>query len=163
MVQPGPAGGATHRRKRLQGVPVAESAGPLPRADDADTWINKQIIEVYSDLHTRGIAHSVEAWQSADATASVSADSLPTDATLVGGLYGVALGGVFFGESMFHQATDASKVCLVALVEHLRSRGFNLLDVQFVNPHLEQFGVMELPRDVYMERLEGALKSQARW
>ncbi len=135
----------------------------LPRADDADTWINKQIIEVYSDLHTRGIAHSVEAWQSADATASVSADSLPPDATLVGGLYGVALGGVFFGESMFHRATDASKVCLVALVEHLRTRGFKLLDVQFVNPHLEQFGVIELPRDVYMERLEGALKSHARW
>ncbi|MEZ6191383.1 MAG: leucyl/phenylalanyl-tRNA--protein transferase [Phycisphaerales bacterium] len=82
---------------------------------------------------------------------------------LVGGLYGVSLGGAFFGESMFHRATDASKVCLVKLVEHLRNNGFGLLDVQFVNPHLEQFGVYEISRDEYLDRLEAALNSGVRW
>lgn len=122
-----------------------------PRASDADTWINARILEVYRELHVCGVAHSVEAWSGEDGD------------ELVGGLYGVALGGVFFGESMFHRATDASKVCLVALVEHLRATGFEMLDVQFVNPHLEQFGVMELPREVYMKRLERALGLEVRW
>ncbi len=119
-----------------------------PRPADPDTWINPQIVEVYNELHHAGLAHSVEAWDGDD---------------LVGGLYGVSLGGAFFGESMFHRATDASKVCLVALVEHLRAKGFGLLDVQFVNPHLEQFGVTEIPNAAYLGRLHEALESGAMW
>jgi len=122
-----------------------------PRASDADTWINRDIIGVYTQLHRAGLAHSVEAWSDDDDTAPV------------GGLYGVSLGGAFFGESMFHRATDASKVCLVALVEHLRARGFTLLDVQFVNPHLEQFGVTEVPREDYLRRLHEVIGQDIAW
>ena len=122
-----------------------------PREEDGDTWISQRIIDVYGDLHDAGLAHSVEAW---------TADG---EDRLVGGLYGVALGGAFFGESMFHRAVDASKVCLVALVEHLRGRGFGLLDVQFVNPHLEQFGVMQITREAYLKRLHETIQSGARW
>jgi leucyl/phenylalanyl-tRNA---protein transferase len=110
---------------------------------ESGTWISEEIVESYCALHDLGYAHSVEAWQ-ADA--------------LVGGLYGVALGGAFFGESMFHRATDASKVALAALVDHLRSHGFLLLDTQWVTPHLEQFGAVEIPRPEYLARLERSLK-----
>ena len=110
--------------------------------EDSGTWISDEILESYQELHRLGIAHSVEAWQ---------------DDRLAGGLYGVALGGAFFGESMFHRATDASKVALAALVERLRARGFSLLDVQWVTPHLEQFGAIEIPRSSYLKRLERAL------
>ncbi len=143
------------------------------RACDADTWISPKILEVYNELHRGGLAHSVEAWAPAPGNSPGSSSpgssgegagsKLCESGELVGGLYGVALGGVFFGESMFHRATDASKVCLVAVVEHLRRRGFGLLDVQFVNPHLEQFGVVELSRDEYMDRLEEALRGGDRW
>ena len=136
----------------------------LPRKDDDDTWISEKIVEVYSGLHAGGLAHSVEAWAPGPGSIAKGEDRRVCEGReLVGGLYGVALGGVFFGESMFHRATDASKVCLVALVEHLRKQRFEMLDVQFVNPHLEQFGVMELPRDEYLRRLEGALQSECRW
>lgn len=136
----------------------------LPRRDDDDTWISEKIIQVYSLLHAGGLAHSVEAWTLGDQESNDDVgDDVPAGAELAGGLYGVALGGVFFGESMFHRATDASKVCLVALVEHLRRQGFQMLDVQFVNPHLEQFGVVELPRDEYLQQLEAALHSGVRW
>ena len=116
-------------------------------ADDRDpadpgSWIDDEIIVSYEALHARGFAHSVEAWHGD---------------RLVGGLYGVALRGAFFGESMFHRETDASKVALVALVERLRSRGFTLLDTQWVTPHLEQFGAMEIPKSRYLERLEQSL------
>jgi len=114
--------------------------------EDAETWISEEIVASYLELHRRGLAHSVETW---------------LDDRLAGGLYGVALGGAFFGESMFHHVTDASKVALAALVERLRTRGFRLLDVQWVTPHLEQFGAIEIPRDVYMTRLEQALKRNA--
>lgn len=106
------------------------------------TWIDDNILESYVLLHRLGYAHSVEAWQ---------------DGELVGGLYGVALRGLFAGESMFHRATDASKICLVYLVDHLRKRGFQLLDVQFQTPHLAKFGVIEIPRETYKQRLEIAL------
>jgi len=109
---------------------------------DPGSWIDDEIIESYVALHERGFAHSVEAWQGD---------------RLVGGLYGVALRGAFFGESMFHRATDASKVALVALVERLRSRGYVLLDTQWVTPHLEQFGAVEIPRADYLKRLEQSL------
>lgn len=110
--------------------------------EDPGTWIDDEIIASYTALHDAGIAHSVEAW---------------VDDRLVGGLYGVALRGAFFGESMFHHETDASKVALVALVERLRSRGYTLLDTQWVTPHLEQFGAVEIPRDDYLRRLERSL------
>ena len=110
---------------------------------DTGTWISEEIIESYCALHAQGFAHSVEVRQ---------------DGRLVGGLYGVALGGAFFGESMFHRATDASKVALVTLVERLRSHGFLLLDTQWVTAHLQQFGAIEIPRAQYLRLLEESLK-----
>ncbi len=100
-----------------------------------------EIIESYTALHARGLAHSVEAWR---------------EDRLVGGLYGVSLRGAFFGESMFHRETDASKIALIALVERLVSRGYMLLDTQWMTPHLEQFGATEIPREEYLRRLERA-------
>ena len=112
-------------------------------ADREDgTWISPEIVEAYTELHELGVAHSVESW---------------FEDELAGGLYGVALGGVFFGESMFHRQTDASKVAMVALVERMRDRGFTLLDVQFMTPHLERFGAIEIARAEYLDRLKAAL------
>jgi len=110
---------------------------------DSGTWISDEIIDSYCALHELGYAHSVEAWDGDQ---------------LVGGLYGVALGGAFFGESMFHHATDASKVALVALVERLRARGFTLLDTQWVTSHLQQFGAVEIPRDAYLRQLDASVR-----
>ncbi|MEL6957126.1 MAG: leucyl/phenylalanyl-tRNA--protein transferase [Pseudomonadota bacterium] len=107
------------------------------------TWINPLIHNLYSGLHREGHAHSVEVWQ---------------DGRLVGGLYGVAIGGAFFGESMFSRATDASKVALVHLVARLLRQGYVLLDAQFHNPHLEQFGLIEIIRADFKELLAEALK-----
>jgi leucyl/phenylalanyl-tRNA--protein transferase len=109
------------------------------------TWINEEIVRLYAALFRRGAAHSVEAWHGG---------------RLVGGLYGVALGGAFFGESMFSRAADASKVALVHLVARLRAGGFVLLDTQFVTEHLEQFGAIEIPRAEYRRRLAAALRVQ---
>ncbi len=111
-------------------------------ADRGETWITEPIIDVYVTLHRLGIAHSVEAWQ---------------DGALAGGLYGVSIGGAFFGESMFHRVTDASKVALAALVQRLRSRGFLLLDIQWTTPHLEQFGAAEISRGRYLRLLRDAV------
>jgi len=108
-----------------------------------DTWINSEIIQSYERLHELGHAHSVEAWH---------------EGKLVGGLYGVVIGGAFFGESMFHRKTDASKIALLGLVEHLRSQKFVLLDTQWVTPHLEQFGVIEIPRSQYLKVLRRAVE-----
>jgi leucyl/phenylalanyl-tRNA--protein transferase len=110
------------------------------------TWISDEILESYLELHRLGHAHSVEIWL---------ADRL------VGGLYGVHLGGAFFGESMFHRVTDASKVALIALVERLRAGGFVLLDTQWTTPHLEQFGAIDIPRRQYLRRLARALQMDA--
>jgi leucyl/phenylalanyl-tRNA--protein transferase len=107
------------------------------------TWISKGIMRAYCELHHQGFAHSVEA---------------RLDGELVGGLYGVHIRGAFFGESMFHRATDASKVALVALVDRLRAGGFLLLDTQWTTPHLEQFGTVEIPRADYLKLLEAALQ-----
>jgi leucyl/phenylalanyl-tRNA--protein transferase len=107
-----------------------------------DTWINVEIIESYNHLHSLGWAHSVEAWSSNE---------------LVGGLYGVAIGGAFFGESMFHRVTGASKIALWALVDHLRARRFTLLDTQWLTPHLEQFGAKEISRALYLHLLTAAI------
>ena len=106
------------------------------------TWINADMREAYVALHGLGFAHSVEAWQ---------------EDRLVGGLYGLALGGAFFGESMFHRAANASKVALVYLVERMQQRGFALLDTQFTTEHLRQFNCVELSRGEYLERLDEAL------
>jgi leucyl/phenylalanyl-tRNA--protein transferase len=108
-----------------------------------ETWINEEFIKTYSYLHTLGIAHSVEAW---------------CDHQLVGGLYGIALGGAFMGESMFSRATNASKVCLVYLVQHLVNHGYVLHDTQFTTPHLITLGVTEIPRSLYEQRLQQALQ-----
>jgi leucyl/phenylalanyl-tRNA--protein transferase len=113
--------------------------------DDPGSWISDEIIRSYCALHERGFAHSVEAWRAG---------------RLVGGLYGVTLGAAFFGESMFHRETDASKVALVALVERLRTNGFSLLDTQWVTPHLEQFGAVEIPKEEYLERLARAIEHE---
>ncbi|MDA0245119.1 MAG: leucyl/phenylalanyl-tRNA--protein transferase [Chloroflexi bacterium] len=109
------------------------------------SWIDEQILEAYVRLYHQGLAHSVETWQ---------------DGRLVGGLYGVSLNGLFAGEAMFSRATDASKVALVYLVQHLRQRGYALLDVQFQTEHLTQFGVIEIPRAQYRARLRQALQVQ---
>lgn len=107
------------------------------------SWITERFIEVYGELHRQGKAHSVEAWQ---------------EDQLVGGVYGVALGGAFMAESMFHRVTDASKVALAALVARLRERGYTLLDVQYVTPHLASLGAIEIPARVYDALLTDALR-----
>jgi leucyl/phenylalanyl-tRNA--protein transferase len=111
-------------------------------AERDDTWISDVIMETYQALHLAGEAHSVECWR---------------DGHLAGGLYGVALGGAFFGESMFHVETDASKVALAALVDRLRERGYSLLDLQWVTPHLAQFGATDIRRGRYLQLLRQAL------
>ena len=110
------------------------------------TWINTQILNLYSSLHRAGHAHSVEAWRAGE---------------LVGGLYGVSLKSAFFGESMFSRATDASKVALAHLVARLKAGGYRLLDTQFVTEHLETFGVEEVPREAFHLRLRDALQHEA--
>jgi len=119
-----------------------------PRPGHPETWINDQIVALYAALFERGHVHTVECWR---------------EGSLVGGLYGVSLRGAFFGESMFSRETDASKVALVHLVDHLRNRGFRLLDVQFLTPHLEAFGAIEVPRADYQEMLRDALDVDARF
>ena len=116
--------------------------------EDSGSWISDEIAESYRALHASGIAHSVETWR---------------DGKLVGGLYGVAIGGAFFGESMFHRATDASKVALVALVDRLRQRGYRLLDTQWVTDHLVQFGAVEIRRAEYLELLDDSLQVSCRF
>jgi leucyl/phenylalanyl-tRNA--protein transferase len=111
-----------------------------------ETWINRDIRQLYIALHRLGFAHSIEVWH---------------DQTLVGGLYGVALRAAFFGESMFSRQTDASKVALVHLVARLRAGGFHLLDAQFTNDHLRQFGIHEVSRDQFQQRLQRALGAAA--
>jgi leucyl/phenylalanyl-tRNA--protein transferase len=142
-----------------------------PRPYEEQTWISPGIIRAYTRLHPMGIAHSVEAWLPPPPEVEEAAQQPPPPATefdasswqLVGGLYGLALGGAFFGESMFSRTTDASRVCLVHLVEHLKQRGYVLLDAQVSNPHLEQFGAIEIPREEYLNRLRAALKLDVTW
>jgi leucyl/phenylalanyl-tRNA---protein transferase len=137
------------------------------------TWISKGIIDSYCNLHRLGYAHSVEVRLASHPEPVEGSPSEPAEIPrqarndkerkLVGGLYGVALGGAFFGESMYHRATDASKVALVALVDRLRARGFVLLDTQWTTPHLQQFGTVEIPRHEYLWQLENALKLECRF
>lgn len=112
-------------------------------ADREETWISEAIVRSYCELHRKGFAFSVESWH---------------NGALVGGLYGVALGGAFFGESMFSTMKDASKVALVGLVQHLLERRFVLLDAQFMTPHLESLGAVEISQKEYLKQLRGALQ-----
>ena len=114
-------------------------------AEREETWINEEIIASYTALHEMGCAHSVEAWH---------------DGELAGGLYGVSIGGAFFGESMFHRVTDASKVALCALIDRLRAQKFMLLDTQWLTPHLARFGGIEITRRQYMYLLTRAVALQ---
>lgn len=115
-----------------------------PAEDRPSTWINATIRTLYLELHRMGHAHCVEAFEGQE---------------LVGGLYGVSLGSAFFGESMFSRRTNASKICLVHLVDRLRQSGFTLLDTQFTTEHLKTFGAIEIPKDAYLERLKEAVES----
>jgi leucyl/phenylalanyl-tRNA---protein transferase len=117
-----------------------------PTPERPKTWINDEIVRLYAALHRQGFAHSVEAWR---------------DDNLVGGLYGVALGAAFFGESMYSRVSDSSKVALAHLVARLRLGGFRLLDTQFVTEHLQQFGAIEVSRAQYHRRLAAALTIKA--
>lgn len=111
-------------------------------ADRKETWITEEFFSAYFRLHQLGVAHSIEVFR---------------DGGLVGGVYGVSLRGAFFAESMFHRYTNASKAALFFLVQHLKERGFSLLEVQFVTPHLKSLGAVEIPRDHYLQRLSEAL------
>lgn len=117
-----------------------------PTPERPKTWINEEIVRLYAALHRLGFAHSVETWRGGE---------------LVGGLYGVALGAAFFGESMYSRVTDASKVALAQLVARLRLGGFRLLDTQFVTDHLQQFGAVEISRTQYHRRLTAAIQRKA--
>jgi leucyl/phenylalanyl-tRNA--protein transferase len=117
-----------------------------PASDRPETWINTEIIHLFVELHRLGLAHSVEAWKGGE---------------LVGGLYGLSLGGAFFGESMFSRAPDASKVALVHLVARMMVGGYSLLDTQFVTRHLSRFGAVEVPRWKYLRLLSDALQRRA--
>lgn len=139
-----------------------------PRPNDPETWINDDILSWFTALHKVGVAHSVEAWRR-DPTTGID--------HLVGGVYGLTLGGAFCGESMFSRprprlaagvqhtldGTDASKVCLVHLVNHLKHRGYTLFDTQLVNSHIAQFGCVEITHDDYLRRLEAAMKLPVTW
>ena len=114
--------------------------------DRKSTWINNRIVSLYTQLHRMGCCHSIETWQ---------------DGKLVGGLYGVRIGAIFFGESMFSRVTDASKVALVHLVARLNAGGFRLLDAQFVNPHLERLGAVKLAKADYHQLMEPLLGQDA--
>ena len=132
-------------RKDAFEIKIDNSFGEVIRgcAKRKDTWINREIVESYEQLYDLGHAHSIGAW---------------SKNKLAGGLYGVALGGAFFGESMFHRVRDASKIALVGLVDHLRARKFALLDTQWLTPHLRQFGAIEIPRSQYLKMLRRAVE-----
>lgn len=118
----------------------------MPRRDSDETWISEEIIEAYTDLYKMGIAHSVEAY---------------LDSKLVGGLYGVAIGAAFFGESMFHLEPNASKVAFHYLIETLRKQNFQLLDTQFINDNVARFGAIEIPKGQYLNLLKKAISTKA--
>ena len=145
--------GKTVRQGRFEVVADRDFAGTVracaaPAPGRETTWISDEVLAAYTALHKRGHAHSIECWR---------------DGRFAGGLYGVALGGAFFGESMVSRERDASKVALVHLVERLRAGGFALLDTQFSTPHLARFGVVEVSRDAFERDLARALAVPADW
>lgn len=132
------------------------SPRPGSRSVSAQTWISDELAQLYGLLHEAGYAHSIEAWVQGE-----------SGEALVGGIFGVCVGSVFCGESMVSLpklgGTDASKVCLVHTIAHLRARGFTMFDTQMLNPHLEQFGCCEISRDEYHRRLARALEAEPAW
>jgi leucyl/phenylalanyl-tRNA--protein transferase len=120
----------------------------FPRSADDSTWISDEIIQAYTELHRMGLAHSVETYQNDE---------------LVGGLYGVSLGGAFFGESMFHRVSDASKVAFHYLIITLRQQRYELLDTQFINDNVRRYGAIEIPKADYHKRLKAAMRKKARF
>ena len=120
---------------------VIASCAETPRGDETGTWINPEIIAAYKNFHRSGDAHSVEVWQ---------------DETLIGGLYGIDAGGGFTGESMFHNVTDASKLALLFLIDHLHARGATWIDCQVMTPHMEALGASEIPRAHFLDMLAEA-------
>lgn len=116
-----------------------------PALGRGETWIKPEFIEAYTELHEQGHAHSVECWRGSE---------------LVGGIYGVSSGGFFAGESMFHRVTNASKVALHHLIEHLRAQGFRLFDIQMITPATRQLGAMEISREEYLKRLKAAVQAK---
>ncbi|SER57492.1 leucyl/phenylalanyl-tRNA--protein transferase [Tranquillimonas rosea] len=137
------------RIRRMSYVATADRdfAGVVSGCADRDeTWINDTIFDIYAALNARGHAHSVELWEGQH---------------LIGGVYGVAIGAAFFGESMFSRRTDASKIALAFLVHRLRAGGFQLFDTQFITPHLETLGAIEIPRETYRAQLASALTGRA--
>lgn len=139
-------GGFAVRRDSAFGEVIRACAMPAPGREE--TWISDEIMSAYEELFDLGFAHSVEVWR---------------DGQLVGGLYGVAINGLFAGESMFSRVRDGSKVALVHLVAHLRRRGYLLLDIQFLTGHLLRFGAVEISRREYKEALVAALNHPARF
>lgn len=134
------------RRQKFEVVTDRDFRGVMEAcAEREETWISEEIIRAYVALYEMGFAHSIECW---------------LDGELAGGLYGVAIGGAFFGESMFHRVTDASKVALVHLVHCLRENNYVLLDTQFTTAHLQRFGVIEIPRLEYESKLAAALQKK---
>lgn len=125
---------------------VMKMCAEIPRTHESGTWISDGLLEAYTEFHHLGFAHSVEAY---------------LDDKLVGGLYGVSIKGLFAGESMFHTETDASKVCLVHLVNHLQTQGFVLHDTQFMTDHLRTFGAIEVSREEYQTLLDDAMRVNA--
>lgn len=119
-----------------------------PRPDEENTWISEEIIDAYTELHRLGFAHSVETY---------------VDNELVGGLYGVAIGAVFFGESMFHTVSNASKVAFHYLIENLRRKNYELLDTQFINDNVRRFGAIEIPKSEYVRLLKRGIAQKARF
>ena len=126
---------------------MIQCAGPRPQYPEGGTWITPEMIEAYTRLHELGHAHSIETWQ---------------EGNLVGGLYGVAISGAFFGESMFSRATDASKVALVSLIRQLQTWGFQIFDCQQASPHVMRLGAEEIPRRAFIEHLTAAMTIQDR-
>ncbi|MCS6860540.1 MAG: leucyl/phenylalanyl-tRNA--protein transferase, partial [Abditibacteriales bacterium] len=137
-------------KKRVFSITVDTAFEQVIRgcAQRADSWISEGLVRSYLQLHALGYAHSVEAWK---------------DGTLAGGLYGVSIGGAFFGESMFHRVSNASKVALVFLVERLKERGYVLLDTQMVTRHMAQFGAKYISQAEYLRRLARALRKDCRF
>lgn len=125
---------------------VIRGCASSPRPDQDGTWIGPDIIHAYTELHHAGDAHSIEVWE---------------DHQLVGGLYGIDSGGVFTGESMFHRASDASKLALLFVIDHLQSRGATFLDCQVMTPHMEALGAREIPRSRFLDLLREAQQSGA--
>ncbi len=125
---------------------IRRCAEPAPGRPS--TWITQDFIDSYTELHRRGVVHSVEVWEGTD---------------VVGGLYGVAIGGFFGGESMFHRRSDASKAAVVHLVDHVRGRGFVLLDAQVPTPRLARLGAVEIPRADYLGRLRAAIALEVKF